>query len=76
MLIDKIALAFVIIGGINTGAAGIFGLDMLTYIFGGAHTTVARTVAIIIGISALWCISLLFRAPREQTQGSSHSAKY
>jgi uncharacterized membrane protein YuzA (DUF378 family) len=58
---DRIALALAIIGGLNWGAVGIFGVDMLSYLFGGAETALARTVYTIIGIAAIWCITMLFR---------------
>ena len=44
-IMDRIALILTIIGGINWGAIGIF----------------ARIVYTLVCISAIWCISLLFR---------------
>ena len=58
---DKIALILLIIGGINWGLVGIFELDMVAWLFGGADSVLARTVYILVAISAVWCISLLFR---------------
>ena len=60
---DKIALILLIIGGINWGLVGIFELDMVAWLFGGAASIISRTVYILVAISAVWCISLLF--PRE-----------
>ena len=47
MLIDKIALILVIIGGINWGAVGIFKFDVVSAVFGihsqcVLHTTIFR----------------------------------
>lgn len=61
MLIDKIALSLLILGGINWGSVGIFKFDIVGWIFGGTDSIGARIVFVIVGLCALWCISLLFR---------------
>ena len=61
MLIDKIALILVIIGGINWGAVGIFKFDVVSAVFGGQAATVSRIIYTLVCLAALWCISLLFR---------------
>lgn len=61
MIIDKIALVLAIIGGINWGSIGVFGFDFVAFLFGGPTTAFSRIVYALVGISALWCISLLFR---------------
>ena len=68
---DKIALILLIIGGINWGLVGIFELDMVAWLFGGADSVLARTVYILVAISAVWCISLLFR--KEEALSYQHS---
>ncbi|MDE5763973.1 MAG: DUF378 domain-containing protein [Ruminococcus sp.] len=62
---DKIALILLIIGGINWGLVGIFELDLVAWILGGAGSFAARAVYILVAISAVWCISLLFRRNEE-----------
>ena len=62
---DKIALALLIIGGVNWGLVGIFGLDLVAWMFGGAGSLIARAVYILVTISAVWCISFLFRRDEE-----------
>lgn len=61
MIIDRIALILTIIGGINWGSVGIFRFDIVAWIFGGQAATVSRIIYTLVGLSALWCISLLFR---------------
>ena len=61
MVIDKIALILSIIGGINWGSIGIFKFDIVAWIFGGQDAAVSRIIYTLVGIAALWCISLLFR---------------
>jgi len=66
MLIDKIALLLSIIGGINWGSIGLFGFDIVAWIFGGADMLISRIIYTLVGLSALWCISLLFRDTEEE----------
>ena len=60
-IIDRIALALVIIGGLNWGSIGIFGLDIVAALFGGSASVLSRLVYILVCISAIWCITLFFR---------------
>ena len=61
MIMDRIALALAIIGGLNWGSIGIFGFDLVAFLFGGSASAMSRVVYTIVGLSAIWCISLLFR---------------
>ena len=67
-MLSKIALLLVIIGGLNWGAVGLFGFDAVAWLFGGQTDTVARVVYTLVGLSALWCISLLFRERDEANE--------
>ena len=60
-IIDKIALLLVIIGAVNWGLVGVFRFDLVAYLFGGQTSTVSRVVYTLVGLAAIWCISLLFR---------------
>lgn len=62
---DKLALILLIIGGINWGLVGIFELDMVAWLFGGAASIISRAIYILVASSAVWCISLLFRRDEE-----------
>ena len=61
MIMDRIALVLAIIGGLNWGCVGLFRFDVVAYLFGGQTATVSRVVYTLVGLSAVWCISLLFR---------------
>ncbi len=61
MIMDKIALTLAIIGGLNWGSVGIFNFDMVAFLFGGAASAMSRVIYTLVGLSALWCVSLLFR---------------
>ena len=59
-VIDRIALVLVIIGGLNWGSIGIFGLDIVAALFGGSASGLSRLVYILVCLSAIWCITLFF----------------
>jgi len=61
MIIDRIALILAIIGGLNWGSIGIFKFDLVAYICGGQASTISRVIYTLVGLAAIWCISLLFR---------------
>lgn len=64
-IMDRIALTLSIIGGVNWGLVGIFKFDLVAAICGGQTAVLARIIYTLVGIAALWCISLLFRDNRE-----------
>ena len=61
MIMDKIALTLLIIGGLNWGSVGLFGFDLVAFACGGSGSLISRAVYILVGLSAVWCVSLLFR---------------
>jgi len=61
MILDRAALALVIIGALNWGGVGLFGFDLVAFICGGQTAVLSRIVYTLVGIAGLWCISLLFR---------------
>ena len=61
MIMDRIALILAIIGGLNWGSIGIFGFDLVAFAFGGSGSAVSRVIYTLVGLAAVWCISLLFR---------------
>ena len=60
-MIDKIALIIAIIGGLNWGSVGLFQFDLVAFACGGSASMISRIIYTIVGLSAVWCISLLFR---------------
>jgi len=55
----KIALALLIVGGVNWGLVGLLNFDLVAFIFGSAASLLARAVYTLVGISALVCIPML-----------------
>ena len=60
-IINRIALILSIIGGLNWGLIGLFKFDLVAWICGGQDSIFARIIFSIVGLAAIWCISLLFR---------------
>lgn len=59
-IINNIALILNIIGGINWGLIGLFKFDLVAWICGGQDAVLARIIYSLVGLAAIWCISLLF----------------
>lgn len=60
-ILDRVALILNIIGGINWGLIGLFKFDLVAWIFGGQDAVLARIIYALVGLSAIYCISFLFR---------------
>ena len=67
-MLDRIALILAIIGGINWGSIGLFRFDIVAWIFGGQTALVSRIIYTVVGLAALWCVSLLFRPSEAVTE--------
>ena len=61
MMMDKIALTLLIIGGLNWGSVGLFQFDLVAFACGGSGSMISRVIYTLVGLSAVWCVSLLFR---------------
>ena len=61
MIVDRLALALAIIGGLNWGLIGLFRLDLVAFLFGGQTALLSRIVYTLVGLAAIWCISLMLR---------------
>ncbi len=72
MIIDRISLILLIIGGINWGSVGLFRFDIVAWIFGSQTDIVSRIVYTLVGLSALWCTTLLFRDRNELREPDEH----
>ena len=60
-IINKIALALVIIGALNWGLVGLFSFDLVAWIGGGMESVLSRIIYIAVALAGVWCISLLFQ---------------
>ena len=71
-VLNKIFLTLLIIGGLNWGLVGLFQYDLVAAIFGGAVSLMRRIVYTLVGISGLYCITMLFyrTSDHELVQGN------
>ena len=60
-MLDNTALTVVIIGAINWLLVGIFGFDLVAFVFGGQGALISRIVYTLVGICGLWSIGMLFK---------------
>lgn len=58
--IDYIVLVLVIIGAIDWGLVGFFGLDLVAFLF-GSMSVLSRIIYAVIGICGLYAISFCGR---------------
>ena len=61
IVLDKIALFLLVVGGVNWGLVGLFQFDLIAWAFGGSASIISRILYIVVALSAIWCISLFFR---------------
>ena len=50
---SKIALILMIVGAVNGGLIGLFGLDVVALLFGGSQSMLSRIVYVLVGLSAV-----------------------
>lgn len=53
--LDWIAMALLVVGGLNWGLVGVFGFDLVAALFGDM-SALSRIVYALVGLSAIWCI--------------------
>lgn len=58
---DNTALVLVIIGALNWGSIGLFGVDLVGMLFGGQGAFISRIIFTVVGLAGLWAITLLFK---------------
>ncbi len=72
-IIDTVALILVIVGGLNWGSIGIFGTDLVAMLFGGQMAAISRVIYTLVGLGALWSITILFKD--KVPQNASHHVR-
>lgn len=69
---NRFALILVIIGAINLGCVGIFGFDVIAWMFGGQLSVISRVIYTVIGLAGLWALS--FFGHREGQPTTNHAS--
>jgi len=57
----------VIVGALNWLLVGLFGFDLVGWIFGGQLALMSRIIFIIVGLAGLWSIKFLFSDRKERS---------
>ncbi len=65
---DNTALTLAIIGAINWGSIGLFGVDLVALLCGGQTAILSRIIYAVVGLAGLWCITLLFKEKLPQKE--------
>ena len=60
-MLDNISLVLIIIGALNWGIIGLFGVDLIGMLFDGQLTLIPRIIYTLVGIAGIWAITLLFK---------------
>ena len=58
---DALALILIIVGAINWGSVGLFGFDLVGWLFGGQLSVLSRIIFTIVGLGGLWAITFFFK---------------
>ena len=72
MVMDKVALTLSIIGALNWGSIGLFGFDLVAFLFGGQTGAVSRVIYTLVGLAGIWCFTMLFRET-ESVEGEANT---
>ena len=65
--LNSIILALVIIGVINWGCVGIFGVDLVGALFGGMTSAMSRIIFTLVGLAGLWAFTFFNKVDEEQS---------
>ena len=70
--LNKLALVLLIIGGLNWGSIALFSFNFVTWLSFGMPI-IESIIYLLVAVSAVWCITLLFRDDEEISDTHSHS---
>ena len=63
-LLDNLALALLIVGGLNWLLVGAFEFDLVATLFGGQTSIISKIVYIVVGVCAIYCLKYFSYRPR------------
>lgn len=70
--LDKVALALVIIGGINWGLVGLFNFNLVDSIFGD-QSALSRIIYTLVGASAVYSIRIVSKFASTHGEATRHA---
>ncbi len=60
-MLDKLALALIIVGAVNWGCVGIFQVDLVAWLFGSSASLLARIIYTVIALAGIWAVSFFMK---------------
>lgn len=63
--LNVISLILIILGGLNWLSVGLFKYDVVSEVFGGTEEVGSRIVYIVVGVAALYALSLFGKVTSE-----------
>ena len=66
-ILNTLFLALLIIGGLNWGSIGLFGLDLVGTLFGGSLSMLSRIIFTIVGVSSIWAFTFFNKVDQDST---------
>lgn len=63
-MLDIVAAALLVVGGLNWGLVGLFQFDLVAATLGGGDALIARLVYVLVGAAAIWQVLGLRRIQR------------
>jgi uncharacterized membrane protein YuzA (DUF378 family) len=66
--LNGIALALLIVGGLNWLLVGLFEFDLVAALFGGQDAAMSRIIYVIVGICAIYSIKFFSHVSRERAR--------
>ena len=64
-ILNTLFLALLIIGGLNWGSIGLFGIDLVGTLFGGSLSMISRIIFTIVGVSSIWAFTFFNKVDEE-----------
>ncbi|MCC3373832.1 DUF378 domain-containing protein [Cohnella sp. REN36] len=64
-VLNVISLILIILGGLNWLSVGLFEYDVVSEIFGGSTEVGSKIVYIVVGVAALYALSLFGKVARD-----------
>ena len=52
-IVNKIALALIIVGALNWGLVGLFSFDLVAWLAGGPATLLARIIYVVVALAGI-----------------------
>jgi uncharacterized membrane protein YuzA (DUF378 family) len=66
-ILDWLAIILLIVGGLNWGLVGLFGVDIVSTLF-GPGSMISRVIYVAVGVAAIWGFALMRLSPANRNR--------